>query len=652
MLPSVNRLVWYEAKLMAMREEAKLVCAQIRLSTYYRRFVATRSFVSMKKSVAIVAHYIRRRSFRLRVCNLIKFFENERVYWLRQFAAVQVQKSWRKFHWTNLFRGHMDRLVVNDKNARKSFRIELRQRRSIRESETIYKRVQRIQRTICVIKISMKEKMSIRETVTNLLIEVYVSSTKETFSFALGEDTVRSYIEAYLKRKGPLTWSELLEPTSLEVLTKTLMVRVVNSRPIVIFRRRSITETGDLVRKTCTYVDTSLVVLFIYRSVEDFVFSAYEAKSTKQLRTSISIEEIERRLREEAKEGLCVGEKNNCLIDTTLLISSRQEVLINWLLQKLSISRTHYGIELVVKFSDIEAKFRKAATLLQTMWRGAASRSFARQKSKATYEKFYSREYFTHYYVNKVSNESFWTKPRLLEPCDVEEAIDEWRIITSENGPYYINPGTGQISWISEESAARMIQRWFRRHDYNAIVGIKVDFYMVSKAIHFVSQIEVNYKNDPENLAFITNYALATHCLTHDIILATRLFEKAWSKTREHPLILRCLAIFKMATCVAPWAMTVRQAYEMCKRADEHDPGRKMFQSAFEHFYRWAVISQNTNPLSLLNYALVFQCIFANFEQANKLYRSALTIDKTNKAVLRNFQWFKQQRGPGGLFYD
>ena len=58
------------------------------------------------------------------------------------------------------------------------------------------------------------------------------------------------------------------------------------------------------------------------------------------------------------------------------------------------------------------------------------------------------------------------------------------------------------------------------------------------------------------------------------------------------------------------------------------------------------------NPLALLNYALLHQCIYRKYDHAEKIYRAALALDPNNELVLANYHFFLGERYPGGAYED
>ena len=72
-----------------------------------------------------------------------------------------------------------------------------------------------------------------------------------------------------------------------------------------------------------------------------------------------------------------------------------------------------------------------------------------------------------------------------------------------------MNPATGQTSWLSEEEAARLLQRIVRQHQ-NADFG-KPSFNQMMRAMRIHREAEEKFAQAPDKLASIVNYAMLLH---------------------------------------------------------------------------------------------------------------------------------------------
>lgn len=197
-----------------------------------------------------------------------------------------------------------------------------------------------------------------------------------------------------------------------------------------------------------------------------------------------------------------------------------------------------------------------------------------------------------------------------------------------------------------------MIQRRYRsKHESDLLgKGKKLQLPDIIKAMKFVHDSRAKYANEPQKLSNIVNYALVVHCLDLDFRQAKELYENALKQSPNHPLISRAYGILLLASRESPHATIFQQACRLFHAADVVDPTRARFQPAFEIYFRWAVLSDVRNPLTLLNYALLHQCIYREFDHAEMIYRSALALDPTNALVAENYLFFTHERYPGGAY--
>lgn len=657
MLPPVKRLVWFEAKQLAMKQEANQVCAQIRLAACYRRMMAYRTYHMTLQASTKCARIFRWRIAAKRMRSLALALVNDRIFRLRFTAAIKIQKNWRCYHWKGVFTSHLKTKSDKERQNREKHRYFLRQKRKRRETELVYRRVLRIRGIISVVSMMLKENNDSYNQDKKVVVETYIPYTKEIFHFTLNETILRDCMEISLLSDGPLSWNEMLHKNALFLLTKRLMVRFVNRRPIIIFRRRSITEPGELVAKRCTIIGGVIVVLFFYRSPNDFVICAYDRVTSTQFRLIVTMSELQNQLEEDSHPQQI--KNRDGIEDITskgvgLLTIPKQDELISWMESKLQIRKDPLTrmLALFLNRPDKEGQLRtRASIVIQCAWRQFVSRKAARYKIKFAFKKVFDRKYRKYYYANKSKNKCQWEKPKLLEPDDLDDPVDRWDVLVDPNhAKYYFNAATGQMSWVTEGEAAQVIQKAYRRRDDAEIIGGKVCFYRAAKALSFIQLTEENFKEDSTKLSHICNYALLCHCIKYDLDDAACFYEEAMRRSPKHPVISRAYGIFTLQSCKIPMDEWFLTACNLFDEAKVNDPNLRMFQPTIENFFRWSVIAEPRNPSALLNFALLHQCVFEDYDKADKLYRRAIAIEPSNSAVVINYRFFDAQRYPGGRY--
>lgn len=264
------------------------------------------------------------------------------------------------------------------------------------------------------------------------------------------------------------------------------------------------------------------------------------------------------------------------------------------------------------------------------------------------YEKRFDQASQCYYYVSTHTGEITWDKPKMMGPLDVPDPPDEWRemVDPSDGTVYFMNPGTGQSSWLSQDDAAYLIQRCVRNKQA-ADIG-RPTMAMMIKALRLIRESEEKFNQFPDRLSSLVNWAMVLHTQYYDFDEARNLYKQASEISAENPVLLRSYALFLLATCEPPRKVTFNRAYDMLRSAEVRDPTREKFKVAEDSLFLWSVISNPKNPKALLNYAILLQCIIQDFDQAEKFYRRALDVAPDDRMVVKNYEDFETQRLPGG----
>jgi len=118
----------------------------------------------------------------------------------------------------------------------------------------------------------------------------------------------------------------------------------------------------------------------------------------------------------------------------------------------------------------------------------------------------------------------------------------------------------------------------------------------------------------------------------------------------HNPLVTRAYALFLLAVCEPPRQQTWIQAVDMLRTAKRRDPEFKKFKEAEDSFFHWAMVSQPGSAQSLCNWAIIKQSIHEDYDEAEKFYRKAVECDPDDAHVLQNYDYFLEQRLPGGIY--
>lgn len=686
MIPQVNKMIWTKAQIMAVEVELIRTCAQIRISALirmrqrrirYRNIVHAAIYISKNVRCLIAKK-------RLRVMrNIARYYHFHR---LRYASAIICQKYWRRYIELCNFMTRKKLIEMEKLRAMHEYWQILRKREEEKRRFQIFRKVINIQSILTVTSMSLMDSSRANKGVT-LEIIVYVPQIRYSYKFVLNENEIRDTLEKFVVRKGPLSWNEMLQRDVLVKVQSRLMAKIINDRPIIIFCRRDIAEKGTLISRQLFPFNDILYLLSIYRSPFDFVVRLYEPASREVLRTKIDLAilmqwlVLDERMRTKETLGIlklrdiakmsCNKEDNDISIieskiakDTeenfpTLLQRDKQSELIIWLVKRIQVKwdevaeRNNIILGYEADVDRMEIITRK----FQSLWRAKCAKVVARKRVYLQYEKHRDWVSKNFYYVHINSGTRQWSKPKLLRANeDIVDPPDEWRkneFKDKETGvlhTYYTNPLTGQSSWLSEDEAARLVQRKFRLRQMEKILPPNMRFAHIVKAVTMMKDTETKYTQHPRKLSNSVNFALLCHCVRFDVAQASLLYEDAMNKSSYHPVITRAYGIFMLATCKAPFIQSFEKACQLFQHAQKIDPGHALFRSAIENFFYWAVVMNPNHPLALLNYALVHQCILGEFYRAEMIYRRALAQDPTNTLVVENYKLFEDQRYPGGYY--
>lgn len=611
-----------------------------------------------------------------------------RFYRIRHYSAIVCQKYWRRYVCVVDFIKH--KRMVNKKKESEVSKIWEHLRRMGREriKNLVFREVVNVQSVLTIISMFLLDKILEEEKSIKLVIKVYVPGSKSSFTFKLNENEVRDSLERFILRRGPLSWNEMLKKDALMKLKERLMAKVVRGKPIITFCRRDIAEKGNLMTRQLFENDKDLYILSFYRSPYDIVVRLYHPESCEQLRTIIDIPLLTEWLREDQamKEKEALGmlrirdiaqgsyrartnlddtvdgleaKKRNKTELPTLLKREKEDDLVTWLKNRIQVifDEKEQRKKIVLQY-QAEAEFiERVAKKFQSIWRANCAKKRARKEVHNQYEKRLDWESKTFFYVHTKTGIQQWTKPALLrDDEDIKDPPDEWREMeytdpeTSSSRTYYMNPFTGQSSWLTQNEAAQIVQRKFRQRQTQLLLPSFSNFSQVVKAVSMIQDTEVKYKQQPSKLSNRVNYALLCHCIRLDINTARSLYKDAIVKSTQHPVIARAYGIFILATCQAPLTQTFEKACHLFQQAQKIDPDQKLFQIAKDNFFYWAVVMNPNNGMALLNYALLHQCILGEFHRAEKIYIRALTKDPANECIAQNFKLFQDQRYPGGYY--
>ena len=226
----------------------------------------------------------------------------------------------------------------------------------------------------------------------------------------------------------------------------------------------------------------------------------------------------------------------------------------------------------------------------------------------------------------------------------------------------------------------------------------RVTYPILIQALRIQREAEDKFKQFPNRLSSLVNWAMVLHTQNFDFDQARALYKQAAEISPENPVLLRAQAIFMLVSCEPPRQVVFKRAVDMLRSADIRDPKREkvsrqstvgsfqfsrrtlvrsrpppcpplhlssshhpslptlsplstlQFKIAEDSLFHWAVVTNPTNCRALLNYAVLMQGVVKDFDMAEKFYRRALAEAPDDRYVVRNYEDFEAQRLPGGMY--
>lgn len=584
---------------------------------------------------------------------------------MQQCGALKIESVFRGFQARKEFRRHLQAVksiqraffAFRQRSMYKQALLALREARNLKARRTLAKRqaikhaklfaqAKVISGVVNIITIFKHTKGAVRVT-------VYNPKTSESFVFIVLPDELQAFAEAKFGLED-LLGEALYEKRVLLCIVERLAYRKRQGKLAVVIGRSTITEKGEVLLVQGRYLQTNtkqrllhIIKILEYRG--NYCFHAYEPHSQQTKTVELKVDQLYRWFDYDKSKA-----------EPELFKTANRPQLLQWFLDHLYICTTcalqthrakHRAGEsvLMLEFEVIEQRENLMAARIQSLFRNKQARVRVREMLFTVYKKQKHFESGKWFYVNRINGSVSWTKPLLLGTRDLPDPPNAWEQTTDEQGNvYYFNPFNGKTSWLSEDDAAKVVQRMYRSKE-GAVFKIK-DMSQLVTALKFQVKAEVEYERDPTKLSAIVNYAMLIFTRDHDLVGTKPLLIKALEAAPNNPLILRIVGLYELAACEYPRPQKFEEALTRIEFANSIDKEFLKFMTAFNAFFYWSIVANPNSAKGFLNYALVQQCVFKDYDKAQKFYRKALDLDPNDLNIVQNYNDFLENRLPAGRF--
>ena len=152
-------------------------------------------------------------------------------------------------------------------------------------------------------------------------------------------------------------------------------------------------------------------------------------------------------------------------------------------------------------------------------------------------------------------------------------------------------------------------------------------------------------------LAHVINYAIVLHVVECDEAGAKEVYREAVDLSESNPLVTRCYAFYLLSTCEPPIALNRDRALLLLNDAKRKDEDHSRFEIAFQLF-QFGVLRSPTNPVTLVNLALVNCILYNNNYLGEKLLRRALAVAPFEERVMEIWKYLKDRFPERTIMYN
>ncbi|KAF0693614.1 Aste57867_15479 [Aphanomyces stellatus] len=171
-----------------------------------------------------------------------------------------------------------------------------------------------------------------------------------------------------------------------------------------------------------------------------------------------------------------------------------------------------------------------------------------------------------------------------------------------------------------------VLQRFYHRH-----IAVKKPYpwglASLVRALKYHATVTAKYAKDRSRPAAVTNFALHVHTFQNNVKKAKDLYKEALAVS-DHHVLSCCYALYLLAVCQPPRLHSARDAEARLAAAKQSVPRlQEDFAVAHDNFFRYAITAFPDASWAWLNYALLLECIYAEYDKADHIYRHGLAVE-------------------------